>query len=129
MNDQQYEMNEARLLAKQLDYVRLAPLSDRKEARTEMLEAMRDTPAIVAQRVSWLINGSYGYGACRKAKWILEGRGNKPAALVQLVGALEWSCPERFTAEAWNQLSDAAKAALNQAVMAEVESTESAIAD
>jgi hypothetical protein len=129
MKDQQYEMNEARLLAKQLDYVRLASLNDRKAARAEMLEAMRDDPATVAERVSWLINGSYGYGACRKAKTILESRGNKPAALVQLVGALEWSCPERFTAEAWNQLSDAAKAALNQAVMSEIESTESAIAD
>jgi len=129
MNDQQYEINEARLLAKQLDYVRLAPLSDRKEARAEMLEAMRDTPETVAERVSWLINGSYGYGACRKAKIILNSRGNKSAALVQLIGALEWGCPERYTAEAWNQLSDAAKAALNQAVIAQIESTESAIAD
>jgi len=128
MNDQEYEINEARKLARQLAEVSDAPLSERREARKEMFEAMGETPEVVAERVGWLLNGSYGWGACRMAKRIMDGRGNKPAALVQLVGALEWRCPENFTREAWNGLKKSAQVRLNKLVEAEIKETECAIA-
>ena len=128
MTNQEYETNEARLLHKQLEAVRLAPLADRKAAQADMLQAMRDDPALVAERVSWLIDGNYGYGSYTMIRRILASRCNKPAALVQLVGALEWGCPERLTANAWHALTANQQEKLNKLVLAEIETTESAIA-
>lgn len=115
---EEYEASEARLLLKQLAGVEQAPPSERKEAGDAMRRAMADDPDIVGDRVGLLLNGSYGWGACRRAVNILaqSKRSNKAAALVHLVGALEWQCPPRSTAAAWNTLTAKQKRALDRAV-------------
>ena len=97
--------------------LRRAPLSDRKEAQAEFLKAMREDPELVAERVSWLLNGSYGYGSMLMAKRVLGSpRMNRSAALTQMIGAFEWMSPEDMVRSAWKKLSASEKAVLETAV-------------
>ena len=41
-----------------------ASLEDRKEARKEFAQALEDPP-LIGERVSWLIDGNYGFGEMR----------------------------------------------------------------
>lgn len=122
-------MNERRLLAKQLAEIKSAPLQDRKQAQLEWIKAMIETPDTVAERVGWIINGSYGYGACMAAKQIVDNpRMNRVAALGQLVAALEWQCPDDMARKAWTRLTPAEQERVNAAILREMNETESAIA-
>ena len=120
-----YEMREAQEYQRQLRDVEKAPLADRKEAAEAFLEAMKD-PALVAERISWLFDGNYGYGAMQAAKRVLgmSARANKAATLTQMIAALEWRTPPRLAVQAWKKLSSAQKAALDKAVKAEIHAAE-----
>lgn len=98
MNETQadYEQREALLLLKQLTEIDDLPLAERKDNEACLLDAMAHQPDLVAQRVGWLLDGNYGYGAMRRAEKIANSpRMNQPAALVQLGGgfgvALCWA--------------------------------------
>lgn len=109
-----------------LDEIRRAPLSDRKEAQAEFLKAMREDPELVAERIGWLLGGSYGYGSMRLAKRVLDSpRMNRSAALTQMIGAFEWMTPEELGRAAWKKLSAGEKAALETAVQAAIASAQS----
>jgi len=96
-----------------------------REAEAALLEVMRDNPALIAERIMWVLRGHFGYGEMKMAFNSLLQRGTratKIARLTQLVGAFEWSVgPKRVTA-VWKQLTDAQKQALDSAVWSEVES-------
>ena len=117
MTQKQYHDNEMLLLSRQIRNAEAAPLADRKEARADAAEMLRQ-PAVVGERIGWLLNGSYGYGAMIEAQRI-QGikRGNRSAQIVQLLAVLDHGCPARFTAEAWHGLNDGEKAALEAAVV------------
>ena len=114
----EYEAQQARLLGAQLHAVDTAPLAERREAREAYREAMAETHAIIGERVEWLIEGCYGYGACDAAARILAAkRGNKVAQLGALVAALEWRCPAKFANQAWNTLTPKQQAAVTRAIV------------
>lgn len=122
-----YERRERSEAQQRLAEIRRQPLADRKEAQVKFLEAMRDEPDLVAERLGWLLDGNYGYGAMLMAKQVLGSpRMNRSAALTQMVGAFEWMTPEEMTRSAWNRLSTAEKAKLEKAVQAVIASAESA---
>jgi hypothetical protein len=108
----------ARMVAESLTHDRnldKAPLGERKAYRDAFALAMRVTPRIIAERIDWLLNGTYGRGEFERA-WLVMTAGhgtNVQAQLVALIGAMEWSCPYRHTREAWKMLSDAQKKALS----------------
>lgn len=94
-NDAEHERRERAEAQQRLAEVRRQPLSDRKEAQAKFLETMRVNPELIAERLGWLLDGSYGYGAMLLAKQVLGSpRMNRSAALTQMVGAFEWMVPE-----------------------------------
>lgn len=102
----EYERNERTRFYNQLREIERAPLADRKEACREFFEAMRDDPALVAERVSWLLDGNYGFGSYQAAGEVARNtRMNRVAWLTQIIGALEWQCPQRMLIAAWKKLS------------------------
>jgi hypothetical protein len=114
---------------RKMDEVSRAPLSDRQEARAAFGEAMATDPALVAERVGWLIDGNYGYGEMIKAKQVIASpRMNRRAALTQMVGVYEWNCPGDFSADAWKKLSGAQKSALDAALDVVIEAAEAEMA-
>ena len=122
----EYERRELADAHKKLAEMRRAPLSDRKEAQAEFLKAMREDPELVAERIGWLLNGSYGYGSMLMAKQVLGSpRMNRSAALTQMVGAFEWMAPEDMVRAAWKKLSAGEKAALESAVQGAIASAQS----
>ena len=112
----EYENRSLREAAAHEQEVEKAPLSDRKEAQKEFGEALKD-PALIAERIGWLIDGNYGYGEMLNAKRIIASpRMNREAALVHLVAVFEWRCPGRMSIEAWKRLTVAEKKMLSKAV-------------
>ncbi len=123
----EYERNELREAHRRLDEVEKAPLAERKEAAAEFLEAMRDDPGLVAERIDWLLKGNYGYGPMKKAKQIVGSpRMNRPAALTHMIAAFEWSTPNAMAISGWKKLTKQQQAALDKAVLAVIRDAESA---
>lgn len=99
-----------------------APLAERKESQREWLEAMRDHPEIVAERIIWMLDGNYGYGARELARQVYEARGrtNRVAQLAQLIASFEWMTPQRMAIDAWKKLTNAQKTKLDLAIQKEL---------
>lgn len=123
----EYERRELSDAHKKLVEFQRAPMASRKEAQAAFFEAMRSAPELVAERLGWLLDGSYGYGAMLLAKGVLgRPRMNRSAALTQMVGAFEWQSPEDMSRASWNKLSASEKARLESAVQATIARAESA---
>lgn len=121
----EYERRELASAHKRLVDLRRAPLADRKEAQASFLEAIRDNPELVAERIGWLLGGSYGHGEKQVAMRVLKNpRMNRSASLTQLVGAFEWQSPEDMSRAAWKKLSKREQAALERAVQAAIKRAE-----
>jgi hypothetical protein len=113
----EYEANEARNAERHIEQVERAPLADRKDGAANYFRAMADDPAIVAERISWLIDGNYGFGEMMMAKRIVANpRLNRSAALGALIAIFEWHCPRKMANDAWKKLSQAQKATLDAAI-------------
>ena len=98
-----------------------ATLADRREARVDYAEALR-LPGLVAERIGWLLGGSYGYGEMRLAERIAGNpRCNRVAGLSLLVASCEWQCPGRFAAEEWHRLTQDEQVLLTVSITAELE--------
>jgi hypothetical protein len=122
----EYENRELSQANQQLREVEKAPLADRKEAAANFLAAMRDHPQLVADRIGWLLDGNYGYGAMQMAKRVLGSpRMNRSAALTHMVGAFEWSTPSAMARAGWNKLTKGQQAALERAVQGAIRVAES----
>jgi hypothetical protein len=120
-NQKEYENREVSSFLKQMREVEKLPLADRKEGAASFALAMANDPALVAERVGWLLDGSYGYGSYIKASEVAKSpRMNRAAWLVSTVGALEWQSPPRLTQAAWKKLTAAQKAALDKFVQSEI---------
>jgi predicted NAD-dependent protein-ADP-ribosyltransferase YbiA (DUF1768 family) len=126
-SDEEYERRELSEARQKLAEVEKAPLTDRKEAAAEFFEAMRDNPAIIAERVGWLLDGNYGYGAMKMAKQVLGSpRMNRSAALTHMIAAFEWQTPNAMAIAMWKKLTKGQQVALEKAVQAEIKSAETA---
>lgn len=102
----EYEARERTAFRKQLDDVDRAPLADRQAARQEWAAALVAEPPLIAERVSWLLNGSYGYGSYSAARDVMASpRMNHAAWLGQTIAALEWQCPATFARQAYRTLT------------------------
>jgi len=121
-----HERRELASAHKRLVDLRRAPLADRKEAQAAFLETMRDEPDLVAERIGWMLGGSYGHGEKQVAMRVLKNpRMNRSASLTQLIGAFEWQSPEDMSRAAWKKLSKREQAALERAVQAAIKRAES----
>jgi len=111
----EYERNELAAAQRHEREVDAAPLAERKENQGNFLEAMRERPETVAERIDWLLEGNYGYGA-RLVALQATSRMNRPALFAQLIAVYEWMCPRRMAVDAWKKLSAGEKARLQAAV-------------
>jgi len=116
----EYEHREAVEFHRQLKDAEKGTLSERRHAAMQFAEHLAHDPALVAERIGWLVDGNYGYGAYKAAERVLAGRGNKEAWLVQTIGALEWQVPPRMTVQIWKKLSPAQREKLHKAIVKEL---------
>lgn len=124
----QYDANELTMARRDEERINAEPLADRKECQAAFLNAMATDPALIAERIGWLIDGNYGYGPMLLAKRIVTSpRMNRVAGLSQLICVFEWRCPRTMGMAAWKMLTKSQKADLETAietVIAEAEKSE-----
>ena len=119
----QYEPYERTMLARQIARVESAALIDRRAGRDSLAEALT-VPGLIEERLQWIFDGNYGYAAMMKAREIAASKLNRPAALMQLLGAVEWQCPGSMTRALYLKLSPADQQALNSLILAVIDSQE-----
>ena len=113
----EYEQQERHRVYVEEQRIEKEPLSDRKAARDAFHEVMAEDPATVAERISWLLDGNYGYGQMQVAKEaVANKRMNREALLTQMAGVFEWRCPRVMCRHAWGKLTPAQKKKLSAAV-------------
>lgn len=118
-----FDLNERARFNDQLRDVEAAPLAERQEARAEWADALTTTPETIAERIGWLIDGSYGFGAYQLAQDVIRNkRMNRTAWLGLTIAALEWQCPSNFARQAWNKLDKPQQDKITALIMAEIES-------
>lgn len=116
-SQREYEHRSLAEADRHLREIERAPLAERKEAAANFLDAIRTDPALVAERLGWIIDGNYGYGEMMKAKQVVSNpRLNREAILVQMVAAYEWMTPGDMARAAWKKLTGKEKQALSAAV-------------
>lgn len=119
----EYEMNEYRLYRKQVDEVeknwKTASRADKAKDIERFVDGIKS--GTVAERIGWLINGSYGKGSYDQT-WQVIGRPrmNREAWLVQTIGALEYRLPATVVIAEWKKLTAAEKKKLDTAVKGEI---------
>lgn len=97
---------ERRLFLKEVREAEEGSLAERRESCQEFFETIRDNPEIIGERVSWLLDGTMGYGGRLVGREVLaRPRSNRVAWFTQIVAALEFKCPQRMAVAAWKRLS------------------------
>jgi hypothetical protein len=120
-SEAEYLRRERALFIKQLNKVEKAPLAERREDSLQFEADLRDTPETVAERIGWILNGSYGKGSYDAAHEVIRRpRMNHGAWLLQTVGALEWRAPVKGVIAAWKKLTVAQKAKLERLIKKEI---------
>jgi hypothetical protein len=123
----QYEASELEIARRDEERINAEPLRDRKESQANYLRAMAADPALIAERIGWLIDGNYGYGPMLLAKRIVASpRMNRVAGLSQLICVFEWRCPRIMGIAAWKKLTGPQKRALDAAIETVIEEAERA---
>ena len=123
--DTAYDKREIQSHYVNIDATESAPLWDRQAARDEWLHDMRTDPQLIADRIGWLLGGNYGYGSYLISRQIADNkRLNREAALSQMIAALEWRCPARFAARAWNKLTPDQQQELSKRIQTELDDYE-----
>lgn len=123
--DHEYVERERRIYEKQMKEIDNAPRHDKNESQGEFLDNCKNKPEIVAERIHWLLLGSYDYYANYLA-W-LAVKNNKPgsvgrrATLFHLIAAVEWRCPRSYAQKTWRALTDTEKATLDRLIDAEID--------
>ena len=120
-SEAEYLRRERASFINDLKEVEKAPLAERREDSAQFEADLRDTPETVAERIGWILNGSYGKGSYDVAHEVIRRpRMNRSAWLLQVVGALEWRAPVKGVIAAWKKLTVAQKAKLERLIKAEI---------
>lgn len=116
-----YEAREFHSFMKDVKSVDKLPLAERKENARIFEQTLHKDPELIAERIGWLLNGSYGYGSYQEAQKVARSpRMNQGAWLVQTVAALEWQVPPKMTIAAWHTLSAAQRTKLDRLIKKEI---------
>lgn len=90
---------------------------EEKEAAAKLwLEHAKTSPELVAERIDWIFDGSYGYGACVVAWKLLDSGRLIVHLLLPIVAGLEWMVPTELSMEAIGKLDSDELTALHAEV-------------
>ena len=119
-HSKEYIEREMKIMSKDAAKIEALPMVERRESYQIFSADMAAFPQIIAERIGWLLNGSYGFGQMILAQRALDSR-NPKAHLFRLIAIFEWRTGKSYAAKAWRMASEATKEALNKAIDAEIE--------
>ena len=110
-----YETREIIRAKRELDKLNSIPLQHKREAKQEFYNDLTSSPSLIVERISWLLDGNYGFGHYLICKdWLSRSkRFNVNACLFQSIAALEWQCPQRQANQVYNMLTSEQQKQLN----------------
>jgi hypothetical protein len=118
---QEYEMRELAMFRKQMEEVERLPLAERKENAREWFNDLMNDQKLIAERVGWLLNGSYGKGSFDSACRVLASpRMNQVAWCAITIANLEWRCPAKMAIASWKKLPVETRYIVNEAIRREI---------
>ena len=79
-----------------------------------------ESAELIAEKVGWILDGSYGYGEQQIALNALEQRNPNPS-LYHLIASLEWNIGEYYSRKAWKNTPVDKQKAINEAITAEIQ--------
>lgn len=91
-----YQAREKREYARQLRAANSGTIGEKQEATDHWIETIHKHPEIIAERVGWLFDGSYGYGSYRAAWALIDSGEPCTDQVIAIVSALEWMVPEAY---------------------------------
>lgn len=116
-----YEEREWELFKDQMLQVEMLPLAERKANAVRWFQAISEDHMGVAQKVGWLLNGSYGKGAFDSACRVLASpRMNHVAWCAITIASVEYGCPAKFAIQAWKKLPVEKRYLVNEAIRQEI---------
>jgi hypothetical protein len=116
-----YEMRELAMFRKQMEEVERLPLAERKENAMEWFNDLMNDQKLIAERVGWLLNGSYGKGSFDSACRVLASpRMNQVAWCAITIANLEWRCPAKMAIASWKKLPVETRYIVNEAIRREI---------
>ena len=116
-----YEMRELSMFRKQMEKVERLPLAERKANAVEWYNDLLNDHMMVAQRVGWLLNGSYGKGSFDSACRVVNSpRMNQVAWCAITIANLEWRCPAKMAIMSWKKLPVEKRYLVNEAIRQEI---------
>ena len=102
----EYEKREFALFQDQISRANSGTFHDRKTAAEHFKTALIFDPALVIERIGWLLDGNYGFGSYAKANEnLLRPRVDIHAWLITTIAALEWMSPLGMSKKIWNALN------------------------
>jgi hypothetical protein len=105
----------------QMQATETLPLAERKANAMEWFKDLSDNYKMVAERVGWLLNGSYGKGSHDSACRVLASpRMNQVAWCAITIANLEWRCPAKMAIESWKKLPVETRYQVNEAIRREI---------
>lgn len=111
---QEYEWREVERHMNQMRDIQSLPASERKANAEEFGITLANHPELVAERLGWLLGGSYGYGACKVAWRAVDLQKRPNPILYYLVANLEWNTGDYYARIAWNGITDEGRATVNE---------------
>tara|TARA_Y100001937_G_scaffold15519_2_gene21247 strand:- start:913 stop:1308 length:396 start_codon:yes stop_codon:yes gene_type:complete len=110
-----YETREIIRARRELDKLNSIPLQQKKEAKQKFFSDLTSSPSLIVERISWLLDGNYGFGHYLICKdWLTRSkRFNVNARLFQSIAALEYQCPLRQANQVYNMLTSEQQKQLN----------------
>jgi hypothetical protein len=115
------EMRELTAFRKQMEEVERLPLAERKENAREWFNDLMNDQKLIAERVGWLLNGSYGKGSFDSACRVLASpRMNQVAWCAITIANLEWRCPAKMAIASWKKLPVETRYQVNEAIRREI---------
>ena len=116
-----YEMRELMAFRKQMEEVERLPLAERQGNAMEWFKDLMDDQKLIAERVGWLLNGSYGKGSFDSACRVLASpRMNQVAWCAITIANLEWRCPAKMAIASWKKLPVETRYIVNEAIRREI---------
>jgi hypothetical protein len=121
LSDTEYKRIEGSRFFRQIEEIEKSPLNDRIEGYNNLLEYCQLYPNIIAERIQWLLNGSYGKGSYDRAWYIIHNTKNPIPELFHIISHLEWMTSSYYASKAYKKLTQAEKDKLNTLINAEIE--------
>ncbi len=129
MNDAEYERREAEQHRVDRSRVEALSVTERKDNGQDWAKRCAVYPEWVGDNVGLILDGNYGYGAMKAAERILDGQGNKPAALYFIIADLDGSTGDYYARKAWHSLTPTQQEKLTQAIQAAIDAHTAYLAD